>query len=150
MLAQAERVEGSVRGIELVEPQTAVLLEIRTSGDKGQGVFAAEPLRRGDVAIVGKPVRRSAERTWQTVQVDVDQHIKIDLPLELVNHSCAPTCGPRANSFGGYDLVALRDIAAGEEITFGYCMTEWLLVGFDECRCASDQCRGSIRGANHI
>lgn len=77
-------------------------------------------------------------------------HIQIDLPLELVNQSCAPTCGTRANSFGAYDLVALRGIAAGEEITFDYCMTERLLVGFDPCRCGSDRCRGSIRGAKFL
>ncbi len=76
-------------------------LEIREVGAKGKGVFAAETFAKGRVVIVGKPVYRTPKRTWQTLQVGIDAHIKIDTPFELVNHSCAPNCGIKPNSYHG-------------------------------------------------
>jgi SET domain-containing protein len=44
----------------------------------------------------------------------------------LVNHSAAPNCTfIRHFDELALDLVASRDIAAGEEITFDYGMTLW-------------------------
>ncbi len=129
------------------ESSSQFRIQIRRAGTRGQGVFTADPISRGEVAIVGRPVAELAERTWQTLQVGVASHIKIDEPFELVNHSCDPNCGIRPNDHGGYDLIAMRDIAAGEEITFDYCMTEWICVGFSACRCGSDRCRKTILGA---
>lgn len=125
-------------------------LLVREASDKGQGVFSDKSLAKDEIAIVGKPVSISPERTWQTVQVDMNTHIKIDAPFEFVNHSCNPNCGIKPNQYNGYNLVAMRAIEAGEEITFDYCMTEWLCVGFKECHCNSDQCRKMIKGASFL
>lgn len=122
-------------------------LAIREVGARGKGVFTTRPIARGTVVIVGKPVSRSRERTWQTVQIGIDNHIRLDLPFELVNHSCDPNCGVKSNRYNAYDLVAMRDIEAEEEITFDYCMTEWTVVGFKKCNCGVDRCRKSVRGA---
>ena len=44
----------------------------------------------------------------------------------LVNHSAAPNCRfVRYIEARGLDVIALRDIAAGEEITFDYGMKLW-------------------------
>jgi hypothetical protein len=56
-----------------------------------------------------------------------------------VNHSCDPNC-----LSAGYDFeIALRDIAAGDELTDDYGS---LNLEYDfECRCGSARCRTLIR-----
>src|SRR5262249_36947142 len=58
-----------------------------------------------------------------------------------LNHSCEPNLGLQ----GQVVYVALREIAADEELTFDYAMND------DEpdemnCRCGSRLCRGTITG----
>lgn len=57
------------------------------------------------------------------------------------NHSCDSN-----TAFRGLDVVALRDIAAGEELTLDYAMfCDESMTPFD-CQCGSAACRGRIRG----
>lgn len=62
----------------------------------------------------------------------------------FVNHSCDANMGVTAER----TCVAIRDIAAGEELTYDYAMTEcesdWELDL--ECRCGSPACRRRITG----
>ncbi len=60
---------------------------------------------------------------------------------DFVNHSCEPTCGFR----GSLQLVALRDINPGEEITFDYAMSESADY-FLDCTCGTASCRKKISG----
>ena len=63
----------------------------------------------------------------------------------LINHSCAPNC--RSESIGGRIwIIAQRDIAEGEELTFdyGYGYNEWRL---HPCRCGAPACPGFIVNA---
>jgi hypothetical protein len=59
-----------------------------------------------------------------------------------VNHSCEPNVGMGGNVL----LVAMRDIAAGEELTIDYA----LFLGDPgfamDCRCRTAACRGVVRG----
>jgi hypothetical protein len=60
----------------------------------------------------------------------------------LINHSCAPNC--RAETVRGRVwIIARREIAAGEEITFdyGFPYREWPL---HPCHCGSPRCVGYI------
>jgi len=62
----------------------------------------------------------------------------------LLNHSCAPNCC--AETIRGHIwLLADRDIAAGEELTFdyGYRFKDWPL---HPCRCGATGCVGFIVG----
>lgn len=58
----------------------------------------------------------------------------------LINHSCEPNCGIR----GKFKVVAMRDIQAGEHITWDYEMTERSPWWKMRCRCGSVLCRGRI------
>jgi hypothetical protein len=60
----------------------------------------------------------------------------------LANHSCEPNC-EALNLRGHIWLVALRDIAAGEEITFDYGY-EWEMHEEHPCRCGQPSCVGYI------
>jgi len=60
----------------------------------------------------------------------------------LINHSCTPNC--RAETIRGRVwIIARREIAAGEELTFdyGFPYAEWRL---HPCRCGSPRCVGFI------
>lgn len=60
----------------------------------------------------------------------------------LINHSCAPNC--RVEVLGGQIwIVARRDIAAGEELTFdyGFKFSEWM---HHACLCGDARCAGFI------
>ncbi len=126
------------------------LVEVKKSYEKGQGVFAVRKFRKDNIIIVGKPVYKLQERTWQSLQIDIDTHIRMNIPFELVNHSCDPNCGIKVNEFNGYNLVAMRDIDVGEEITFDYCMSEWISIAVKNCKCNSDICRKTIKGGKFL
>ena len=59
-----------------------------------------------------------------------------------MNHSCSPNCEAQ-NMDGGIWIIALRDIRAGEEITFNY---NYDLTDYKEhpCRCGAPNCVGFI------
>jgi SET domain-containing protein len=65
----------------------------------------------------------------------------------FVNHSCQPNC--ETDQIRGKMLViALRDLAAGEELTYDYNLYD----GEDDapCLCGSKRCRGSLYSATHL
>lgn len=70
-----------------------------------------------------------------------DEHIVCEQGIErFMNHSCDP------NTWWADDhtMIARRDIAMGEEITYDYATTE-ITVPFEmNCRCGSPNCRGVI------
>jgi hypothetical protein len=62
-------------------------------------------------------------------------------PGDSINHSCEPNCGMR----NATTIVAMRDIAVGEELTFDYAMSD--ASDYDEfnCNCGTSLCRGRVR-----
>jgi hypothetical protein len=134
-----------------MQDETALLVEVRAAGVKGRGVFALRDFVRGQVVVIGKPLARAQERTWETLQMGIDHHIKIDEPFERINHSCDPNCGIQANQWGGYNLVAMRPIVPGEEIVYDYCMSEWVSIAIPgECQCGTSLCSGAVRGGQFL
>ena len=63
-------------------------------------------------------------------------------PVDHVVHSCEPNCGMS----GGMLLVALRDIAPGEQLTYDFAMTDGDDYDAFDCSCGSPLCRGSVTG----
>jgi len=117
---------------------------------KGYGVFASKDITKSTEVIVGKPLEKIAERTWYSLEIDEDVHVRLDRPFETVNHSCRPNCGIVKNGYGGYTLIALEDIAKDDEITFDYAMTEWKLVADFTCACGAQECRKTKIGAENV
>lgn len=120
-------------------------VEVAAAGAKGHGVFALREFVRGETVIVGKAMGYPPRRTRMSVQVDWGLHVEMDAPATLLNHSCAPNLGVRANEWRAYDFVALRDILSGEELVFDYAMTEHSLVAPLSCCCGDVECQGEIR-----
>ncbi|MEZ4331577.1 MAG: SET domain-containing protein [Myxococcota bacterium] len=118
----------------------------------GHGVFAEQPIPRGRLLVVfGGDVidRQEVDQLAPglrplVLQVDEDAFLVSTKPgpADWVNHSCDPNAGLR----GQICLVAMRDIAPGEEITFDYAMSDG--CDYDEflCGCRAARCRGRITG----
>jgi len=128
-------------------------LEGRPKADgNGNGIFALEPLKKGELAAVfGGVVYEwdafidlpERERSL-CIQVE-DRLFLVPRPIgegDYVNHSCNPNAGLS----GQIGLVAMRDIKAGEEVCFDYAMSDTLPYDEFECGCGYAACRGSISG----
>ncbi len=113
----------------------------------GRGVVAIKPIRKGEVvAVFDGPIYDDLFDGWTT---DLLNHaIQIGPALwrdslglaRYINHSCEANCGIKEK----IKIVAMRPIAAGEEITWDYEMTEknpWWKM---RCRCGTASCRGVI------
>jgi len=129
--------------------------DARPVGEKGWGSFAVEPVAAGEtVAAFGGSVVTSAgltaftaERQGRSIQVDADLYLvsgETPEPGDMLNHSCEPNCG----LLGQMLVVALRDIAPGEELCFDYAMCD--ASDYDEFRCLCGQptCRGIVTGSD--
>ena len=122
-------------------------------GAKGDGLYATAPIRAGEtvVAFGGYAIDRSTldelppERRMHSIQVDDDLFLVGPDPAEpgdLVNHSCDPNCG----LVGAVLVVAMRDIEAGEEITFDYAMCDSTDYDEFDCSCDTAHCRKHVTG----
>ena len=127
----------------------------RSTDNRGDGAFAIAPIARGETVAVfgGFPVSRAQletlpeERKRRSIQIDSDLFLvsgETREPGDMVNHSCDPSCGMR----GDIVVVAMRDIAVGEELTYDYAMSD--ASDYDEfpCGCGAAGCRGMIRGSD--
>jgi len=65
--------------------------------------------------------------------------------FRFMNHHCEPSTEIRDRY-----VIARRDIAAGEDVTFDYNTTEYDMAEPFACRCGSARCVGVVRGARHL
>ncbi len=141
-------------------------LERRPSPRHGFGVYATAPIRRHALVIeyTGELVSHDeAERRYPTNDAARDAEHTYVLQLDdarvidanvggnearFINHSCAPNLEPIAIGDHLW-LVALRDIAAGEELGYDYA------IELDTphrpaakrrfpCTCGAPTCRGTL------
>jgi len=125
------------------------------SGIAGRGLVAVEPIAAGEVVAVKgghtvteQQLRALPERLQNSaVQITDDLHLvaltddEYEAVMLFVNHSCEPNVG-----FGGnVVLVAMRDVAAGEELTTDYALFDDHDDAMD-CACGSPSCRQRIHG----
>jgi len=124
----------------------------------GKGVGTNAPISAGTeiLSFTGPIVHRSQlpepydDHDDHYVQIDRDHYMGPSGQLDdFVNHSCSPNAGLRVTP-GDVTLVAIRDIAANEEITWDYSTTmeedEWEM----DCHCGSPVCRRIVRDFKHL
>jgi SET domain-containing protein len=126
-------------------------LEVRPHPDKGGwGVHAVEQVERGELLTLwgGKVVRHEEINEIEGgkyLQVEEElylQTVTVDEPADRFNHSCDPNAGIS----GQVGLVAMREIAPGEEVTFDYAMCDGSPYDEFTCACGSTLCRGRVSG----
>ena len=123
-------------------------LIIKSTGKYGNGVFAAEDTKQGEIIHVlsgekmdwSELIRRDTSKKEyidDPFQIGRRTYIDLDAFSRTFNHSCDPNGGIRKDS----ELFALRDIQKGEELTYDYSMTigptRWEMT----CKCGSKNCR---------
>ena len=113
----------------------------------GTGVFASAPIKKDEViAAFDGPYYHYEFDGWtdeianHAIQCGEELWRDSTSIARLVNHSCDPNCGIK----GLFEIVAMRDIAEGEEITWDYEMSEKNTLWFMDCRCGSPLCRKVI------
>lgn len=135
--------------------KTTPMFEVKETGKYGNGVFALRDIKKGETVwvlsgeVIGfeeciERVRSGKENQADSLQVDIETDMDLDELSRTFNHSCIPTCGLRNTS----ELVALRDINSGEEITYDYSATIGPNIPMSlwhmECQCGSEKCRKII------
>lgn len=129
---------------------------LASSRISGKGVFASRRLCAGEFVLsfaAGAPKVVSYNATVQApeqegnyVQIAADGYILPAPPSLYLNHSCDPNTGVRDAT----EIVALKDIEVGEELTFDY-STSMAEDGWEiDCACGSPLCRGRIRDFKHL
>lgn len=146
-------------------------IERRQSSIHGNGVFAIEPIAKGEriVRYKGK-LRSHAEVDAEYGAVDEDGHtflftLNDDYVIDAnvdgniarwINHSCAPNCEAvqEENAKGKTHkdkvfIEAIRDIAEGEELSYNYGIVldephTPALKKLWGCRCGSAKCTGTM------
>jgi hypothetical protein len=111
-------------------------------------VFARRIYPKG-TAIYSFHGPRLAKPTAYSVQFAPDVHIDCDDECRFTNHSCD------ANASLDYSndtatLVATRDIAVGEQVTFNYNTTEWSMASPFICLCGSPRCIKLVSGCKSL
>ena len=121
----------------------------------GRGLIAREPITAGEVlAVKGGHImsremyRALPGRLQQTdIQITDDLYVaalhddEYEAVMLFLNHSCEPNAGFAGNVV----LVAMRDVAAGEELVTDYALFDQG-DGVMECRCGAASCRSRITG----
>ncbi len=113
----------------------------------GRGVFADKKIRKGEIiAAFDGPIYDDSVEVWTK---DMYNHaIQFGTAIwrdskgiaRLINHSCEPNCGIKKL----FNVVAMRDINPGEQITWDYEMTEKNKDWKMKCKCGNLNCRGII------
>lgn len=115
--------------------------------DKQQGLFALRSVPRGTILIIyDGPIIDHPTR--YSIQITDSQHIEgTPESNAYLNHSCAPNTYV---DWKGVFLRALRDLAAGEELTCNYLTTDWDLHEKFVCTCGAPNCFGEIKGFRYL
>jgi len=122
-------------------------LIVKPTLEKGDGVFACRPFARLELVIAGFIERRLEGNSAHASEIEPGKYVLHGGLMSKVNHSCDPNCGIRLNAEGAHDLVAMREIAVGEEVTYDYAMRNSRIQHFPPvCKCGTSICRVSIKG----
>jgi hypothetical protein len=134
-------------------------VEKRTSGIEGRGLYAVQDITAGDLVVVkgghvfDRVTRDELAKTLGPAEIQIGDDLFIgpvraderESSMMHLNHSCAPNLGIR----GQIAFHAMRDITAGEELSFDYATgddDDWQMT----CRCGTTDCRGLITGKDWL
>lgn len=82
---------------------------------------------------------------YLTVQIGHHKHITLQPEyLQYTNHSCDPSVFFDTSTM---QVLALKPIQPGDELTFFYPSTEWEMAQAFDCNCGSYNCLRRIQGA---
>ena len=136
---------------------------IRGNSISGFGIYASRNLREREIVFKGEGkaqrlvTLREVEQNWTEGEKNFFRRYAYPASKELYflwdddpsgwapqNHSCQPNTG-----FDGLNVVALRKIDKGEELTLDYALLLDEKMESFECHCGTSDCRGTIEGSKN-
>jgi SET domain-containing protein len=134
-------------------------LIVRSSLIHAAGVYTTEPIEKGThiVEYDGPRVnKQQAEEIYGGRDVtylygigDGEVIINGNNIAAFINHSCDPNC--ESDEIGDrVFIIAIRDIEAGEELIYDYCLYDGEADDPAICHCGAKQCRGSMYNEDEI
>jgi len=143
-------------------------IQTRRSGVHGKGVFALQPIAKGETIIeyIGEIINwdealrrhpHNPEDPNHTFYFHIDENHVIDAlhggnSSRWINHSCDPNC--EADEVKGRVFIkALKDISPGDELSYDYGLiidqklTKKLKKEYP-CWCGAKSCRGTLLSEN--
>ena len=134
--------------------------ELRGDSIAGYGIVATRPIPAGETVFRGEEralrlvTRRHVESNWIAADRELFKHYAVPVSDQIYaiwdedpnswapqNHSCEAN-----TAYTGLNVLARRDIAAGEELTLDYHeLLDSESEAFD-CRCGARSCRGRVQG----
>jgi D-alanine-D-alanine ligase len=128
----------------------------------GYGIYAARNIQKGEVVFKGEGraqriiTKPYVDQYWTEAEKQVFAHYAYPISGQVYilwdddptqwapqNHSCDPN-----TAYLGLDLVAIKEIAAGEEITADYAALLNDTAETFQCKCGAANCRGVVAGSN--
>jgi SET domain-containing protein len=140
----------------MAQPKSAVppdALVTRTSSIHRTGCYTTVPIKKkshvveylGDIISIEEADRRylGREHTYLFGLQDGKHVIDGTNVAAFINHSCDPNC--EADEIEGHVwIIALRDITAGEELTYDYNLYDGEEDDMAPCSCGAKNCRGTL------
>ncbi|MFH1055578.1 MAG: SET domain-containing protein-lysine N-methyltransferase [Candidatus Altiarchaeota archaeon] len=124
----------------------------------GRGVYATKGFKKGQKIMDFGGKTATYDEIEAHYKEDEDYFVQISEDLYLgpsgsfddyMNHSCNPNAGLRIAE-GKAQLIAIRNIKKGDEVTWDYSTTmdedDWEM----ECGCGHKKCRKSVRDFKHL
>jgi hypothetical protein len=133
---------------------------MRGNSISGYGIYAAQDIKHNELIFKGEEssqrlvTQRYVEKNWTVKEKEIFRKYAYPVSKEVFllwdndpagwapqNHSCDPN-----TAYDGLNVVALRDIMKGEELTLNY--SSFLDDNMEPftCQCGSPNCRGLVTG----
>lgn len=111
-------------------------------------LFADQSFQAGNMLCTFSERGIFSQPARLTLQTGINQHILLAPEfLQYVNHSCSPNIFFDTTT---KQVLALKNIQAGEELVFFYPSTEWDMAEPFICHCGASNCLQQIRGAAYL
>ena len=131
---------------------------LKGSSVSGYGIFAKQRIRKNEVIFTGEGLsqriisKRYVEANWNEKQKSDFKHYAYPVSSDVYilwdenpvnwapqNHSCSPN-----TAYDGLNVIAIRDIGEGEELTVDYALFIDESMEPFACQCGSENCRELI------
>jgi D-alanine-D-alanine ligase-like ATP-grasp enzyme len=133
---------------------------IKGNSIAGFGIYATKPIKAGEVIFKGEEkqqrlvTRANVNKYWSEEEKDLFRKYAYPISDEVYvlwdsnpsewapqNHSCDPN-----SAYKGFNVLATRDIAKGEELTLDYASFLNEETESFHCQCGAHNCRGLVTG----
>lgn len=116
-------------------------------GAYGEYLRANSAIREGDqIFYLDGAIQTSASK--HSIQLEARRHVVTENSVwRFTNHACVPNMRIDTERRA---MVAVRDIAEGEELNFNYNTSEWSISSPFACGCGMPECMGEVRGFKFV